>query len=72
MAAGPMPLTPGINFAQSELVLCTDADCIIEQDALLKMVRPYLEEGDREIIACGGAIGIANDSIIKNGVSQKA
>ena len=64
-------LNAGINFAQSELVLCTDADCIIEQDALLKMVRPYLEEGDREIIACGGAIGIANDSVIKNGVLKK-
>ena len=64
-------LNAGINFAGTELVLCTDADCIIEQDAILKMVRPFLEEGDREIIACGGAIGIANDSIIKNGVLKK-
>lgn len=64
-------LNAGINFAGTELVLCTDADCIIEQDAILKMVRPFLEEGDREIIACGGAIGIANDSIIHNGVLKK-
>lgn len=64
-------LNAGINFATTELVLCTDADCIIEQDALIKMVRPYLEEGDQEIIACGGAIGIANDSIIKNGVLKE-
>ncbi|WP_037325021.1 glycosyltransferase family 2 protein [Salinimicrobium terrae] len=61
----------GINFATTELVLCTDADCIVEQDAILKMVRPYLEEGDREIIACGGAIGVANDSEIKSGVLKK-
>ena len=61
----------GINFAGSELILCTDADCIIAQDALLKLVRPYLEEGGREIIACGGAIGIANDSIIQNGVLKE-
>ena len=64
-------LNAGINFAGTELVLCTDADCIIEQDAILKMVRPFLEEGDKEIIACGGAIGIANDSIIQNGVLKK-
>ena len=64
-------LNAGINFATSELVVCTDADCIIEQDALLKMVRPYLEEHDREIIACGGGIGIANDSVIKNGVLKE-
>ena len=64
-------LNAGINFAGSELVLCTDADCIVEQNALLKMVRPYLEEGDKEIIACGGSIGIANDSIIRKGVLQE-
>ncbi|WAC02438.1 glycosyltransferase [Lacinutrix neustonica] len=64
-------LNCGITYANTNLVLCTDADCIIEQDALLKMVRPYLEEIDREVIACGGAIGIANDSIIKNGTLKE-
>lgn len=64
-------LNAGINFAHTELVLCTDADCIIEQDALIKMVRPYLEEGVEEIVACGAAIGIANDSVINNGVLKK-
>ena len=64
-------INAGINFAESELVLCTDADCIIEQDAVLKMVRPYLEEGYQEIVACGGSIGIANDSIIQNGILKK-
>ncbi|WP_052503373.1 glycosyltransferase [Lacinutrix sp. Hel_I_90] len=61
----------GISYATTALVLCTDADCIIEQDALLKMVRPYLESVDKEVIACGGAIGIANDSIIKNGILKE-
>ncbi|MDT0688327.1 glycosyltransferase [Salegentibacter sp. F188] len=64
-------LNAGINFANSELVICTDADCIIEQDALLKMVRPYLEEDNKEIIACGAGIGIANDSVVKNGVLKE-
>ncbi|CAN5238530.1 glycosyltransferase [soil metagenome] len=64
-------LNAGINFANTELVLCTDADCIIEQDALIKMVRPYLEEGREEIVACGAAIGIANDSVVRNGVLKE-
>ncbi|WP_029037071.1 glycosyltransferase family 2 protein [Salinimicrobium xinjiangense] len=64
-------LNCGINFAHTELILCTDADCIVEQDAILKLVRPYLEEGDLEIIACGGAIGVANDSEIRDGILKK-
>lgn len=64
-------LNGGIAYATTKLILCTDADCIIEQDALLKMVRPYLEELDQEVIACGGAIGVANDSIIENGTLQE-
>lgn len=64
-------LNAGINFANTELVICTDADCIIEQDALLKMVRPYLEENDKEIIACGGGIGIANDSVVREGILKE-
>lgn len=64
-------LNAGINFSDTELVLCTDADCIIEQDALLKMVRPFLEENDTEIIGCGGGIGIVNDSVIQNGTLKK-
>ncbi|MDT0645163.1 glycosyltransferase [Zunongwangia sp. F260] len=64
-------LNAGMNFANSELVICTDADCIIEQDALIKMVRPYLEEDDKEIIACGAGIGVVNDSVVKNGVLKE-
>ena len=64
-------INAGIAYAKSNLVLCTDADCIIEQDALLKMVRPYLEALDEEVIASGGAIGIANDSLIINGTIKE-
>lgn len=64
-------LNAGINFADTELILCTDADCIIEADALLKLVRPFLQENDSEVIACGGAIGIVNNSIVRNGLLKK-
>lgn len=64
-------INAGINFAQTELVLCTDADCIIEQDAIIKMVRPYLEEGREEIVACGASIGIVNDSVIQDGILKE-
>ncbi len=63
-------LNCGIANATTDLVLCTDADCIIEQDALIKMVRPYLQATQKEVIATGAGIGIANDSIINNGTLQ--
>ncbi|WP_081209347.1 glycosyltransferase family 2 protein [Salegentibacter sediminis] len=61
----------GINIASSELILCTDADCIIEENAIIKMVTPFLDEEGKEIIACGGGIGVANGSVIENGVLKK-
>lgn len=64
-------LNTGINISRTELILCTDADCIIEETALVKMVTPFLEEEKEEIIACGGGIGLANGSVIKNGVLEK-
>ncbi len=58
----------GINAASTTLILCTDADCILEQDAVQRMVVPYLLAGDRELIACGAGIGIANDAIVEKGI----
>ena len=60
-------LNAGISYAKSELVACIDVDCIIEDDALLRMVKPYLEETRRKVIAVGGVVRIANDCVIKNG-----
>ena len=60
-------LNAGISVANSELVACIDVDCVIEDEALLRMVKPYLEEGDKKVIAVGGVVRIANDCIIQNG-----
>ena len=60
-------LNAGISYAKSELVACIDVDCIIEDDALLRMVKPYLEETRRKVVAVGGVVRIANDCVIKNG-----
>lgn len=64
-------INTGINISRTELILCTDADCIIEETALIRMVTPFLEEEGEEIIACGGGIGLANGSVIENGVLKK-
>ncbi len=59
-------LNVGINVSQYALITCIDVDCIIEQDALLKMVKPYLEETDT-VIATGGVIRVANSCTVEDG-----
>src|SRR5665213_2844284 len=60
-------LNVGINVSSYEYFVCVDVDCVLEQDALLKMMRPFLEETKVKVIASGGVIRIANDCKIENG-----
>lgn len=60
-------LNSGINQSSKKLVLCIDVDCIIEPDGLLKMVRPFLEEKKRRVVAVGGVIRVVNNCDVKSG-----
>lgn len=59
-------LNAGINISHKNLIACIDADCIIEQMALVKMVKPFMEEKTK-VIATGGVIRIANSCEIEDG-----
>ena len=41
-------LNVGINIAQYDYVTCIDVDCVLEQDALLKLMKPFMDENERE------------------------
>lgn len=60
-------LNAGISVANTELIACIDVDCIIEDDALLRMVKPYLQAVEEKVIAVGGVVRIANDCVVQNG-----
>lgn len=61
-------LNAGINISRSDLFLAVDVDCIIEQDAIFRMVKPFLEEeAGRKVIASGGVIRVANSCEVENG-----
>ncbi|MBO9619537.1 MAG: glycosyltransferase family 2 protein [Niabella sp.] len=60
-------LNVGINMASNDYVICIDVDCILEQDAILKMVKPFMEGVSERVIASGGVIRIANSSVVQNG-----
>jgi cellulose synthase/poly-beta-1,6-N-acetylglucosamine synthase-like glycosyltransferase len=52
-------LNASINYSRSPLICCVDADSLLEPDALLSAVRPFVERPERTI-ATGGIIRVAN------------
>ncbi|MDR3654069.1 MAG: glycosyltransferase [Paludibacter sp.] len=60
-------LNAGINVAQNDLFMALDVDCIIEPDALLKMVKPFLDDSEHVVIASGGVVRIANSCEVADG-----
>ena len=60
-------LNMGLNISKSKYVACIDVDCLLLEDALQKMIKPFLEETDTKVIATGGVIRIANSCIIRGG-----
>ena len=56
----------GINISSYPFFLCTDVDCILHKDTLLKLIKPFIEDKTR-VIACGATIRIANSCEIENG-----
>jgi cellulose synthase/poly-beta-1,6-N-acetylglucosamine synthase-like glycosyltransferase len=58
-------LNVGINVSRYPLVCAIDADSILEDDALLKVSKPFLD--DDRVIAVGGIVRIANGCTIERG-----
>ena len=59
-------LNAGINYCAHELICCIDVDCILEHDALLKLVKPFLHNTEK-VIASGGVIRVANSCKVEDG-----
>jgi cellulose synthase/poly-beta-1,6-N-acetylglucosamine synthase-like glycosyltransferase len=56
----------GVSLARNELVAVTDADSILEPDALERVLRPFEEHPD-DCIAAGGNVRVVNASEIEHG-----
>lgn len=59
-------LNTGINICQNSVICCIDVDCILENDAMLKLIKPFLNNGNK-VIASGGVIRVANSCVIEDG-----
>lgn len=60
-------LNTGINIAGLEILACIDVDCILASESITRMVRPFMEETNKKVIAVGGVIGIANNCDVQDG-----
>ena len=58
-------LNAGINCARYPLFCVVDADCILQQDSLARVVQPFLE--DSTTVAAGGVIRVVNGCQVKDG-----
>ncbi len=58
-------MNAGINYCTTPLFCATDADTILEEDSILRVVRPFLE--DERTVASGGIVRIANGCTVDGG-----
>ena len=59
-------LNAGLAYCRTPLFCAMDADSLLEPDALIRVVRPFLE--DARTVAVGGIIRIVNGCTVTNGV----
>ena len=59
------PLNVGINAARQPLVCMVDADSLLEEESLLRVVKPFID--DQRVVGTGGAIRAANGSTVERG-----
>ncbi|WDU82639.1 glycosyltransferase family 2 protein [Caloramator sp. Dgby_cultured_2] len=62
-------LNAGINVSRYPIFASIDADSILETDSLVRVIMPFIE--DKETVAVGGIVRIANGSKIRRGLIQK-
>lgn len=59
-------LNAALNLARAPIVCSIDADSIIESDALIRSVQPFIDDPEH-VVAVGGTVRIANGCAIRNG-----
>lgn len=64
-------LNAGINLSTAPLICAMDADSLLEPDALLRVVQPFIDQPERTV-AAGGTIRLMNGCRIESGRVQVA
>lgn len=59
-------LNAGINLSKYPIFLAVDADSVLETNSLVRVIMPFVD--DKDTVAVGGIVRVANGSEIRNGV----
>jgi cellulose synthase/poly-beta-1,6-N-acetylglucosamine synthase-like glycosyltransferase len=62
-------LNLGLNLASGEIICAIDADTLIEQEALIRALRPF--RLDSSTVAVGGTIRVVNGSDVRGGQIER-
>lgn len=60
-------LNTGVQLSTARYVGCIDVDCLLLPDALLHVVKSFLQRSEKRVIAVGGVIRVANSCRISGG-----
>jgi len=58
-------LNAGINFSRYPVVVSMDADSVLEKEALIRIIAPFLQ--DNSVVAVGGVVRISSGCVIQDG-----
>lgn len=64
-------LNTGMALSSNKYVGCIDVDCLLLPDALLHVVKSFLQRSKKKVIAVGGVIRVANSCVIDGGRLEK-
>jgi cellulose synthase/poly-beta-1,6-N-acetylglucosamine synthase-like glycosyltransferase len=61
-------LNVGLNISRAPLVAAIDADTVLEPDALLHVMKPFLEDREPDrTLATGGIVRVSNGCVVEHG-----
>lgn len=66
----PDALNAGLNMCRTPYFCTLDADCILEPDAILRLMRPVIHS-PRQIVASGGMVCVLNGCTVEGGKVAK-
>jgi cellulose synthase/poly-beta-1,6-N-acetylglucosamine synthase-like glycosyltransferase len=60
------PLNVGINAASQPFICMVDADSLLDEDALLRVAKPFVDDPEH-VVGIGGVVRVANGSTVERG-----